>query len=330
MRRPRAQQRPSHLPGQIGERHLPAGGSRRPGAWMRTSRPCLSRPRAPPPAAAAAARSSSWRRRMPGIVATRRIDRASVPATTRSPRWRDASCPGTVPVMQAPIGPAATPALAAAVSAAGGHRQPGRVVDRAGAAARADPRRSGGLTDRPFCVNLVLAFDQAERLEVVRRGGRRARSRSRGGSTPELVARAHAAGCLVLVQAGSVAEAVAGGRAGCDAVIAQGVEAGGHVQGETPLLRAGRPGRSRGRRARDRRRRHRRRRGVRAAMAAGADGRDDGHALRGHARGRHASRVRRPPGRRRRRRHGAYAALRRRLAGRPPPRAREQHLPRAG
>ena len=39
----------------------------------------------------------------------------------------------------------------------------------------------------------------------------------------------------MLVQAGSVAEAMAGAQAGCDAVIAQGVEAGGHVQGTTAL-----------------------------------------------------------------------------------------------
>src|SRR5204863_9387102 len=47
---------------------------------------------------------------------------------------------------------------------------------------------------------------------------------------------AHAAGCLVVAQAGSVGEARTAVDAGADALIAQGVEAGGHVQGETPPL----------------------------------------------------------------------------------------------
>ena len=89
-------------------------------------------------------------------------------------------------------------------------------------------------TDRPFCVNLVLAFDQAERLEVAVEAGVELISFS-WGVDPVLVARAHAGGCLVAAQAGTLDEALAGVRAGCDAVIAQGVEAGGHVQGSTPL-----------------------------------------------------------------------------------------------
>jgi nitronate monooxygenase len=135
--------------------------------------------------------------------------------------------------MQAPIGPAATPALAAAVSAAGGigslgasWTDPAQLREQIRAVRRA--------TDRPFCVNLVLASDQAERLEVAAEEGVELISFSWGVS-PALVARAHAGGCRVLVQAGSLDEALAGVRAGCDALIAQGVEAGGHVQGETPL-----------------------------------------------------------------------------------------------
>ena len=56
------------------------------------------------------------------------------------------------------------------------------------------------------------------------------------GVRADLVTRAHAAGCLVMAQAGSPAEADAAVRAGCDAVMAQGVEAGGHVQGEVAVL----------------------------------------------------------------------------------------------
>jgi nitronate monooxygenase len=135
--------------------------------------------------------------------------------------------------MQAPIGPAATPELAAAVSGAGGIGSLGASWTEP-ALLREQIRAVRRLTDRPFCVNLVLASDQSERLEVAAEEGVDLVSFSWGVSAG-LVARAHAGGCRVLVQAGSVAEALAGVRAGCDAVIAQGIEAGGHVQGLTPL-----------------------------------------------------------------------------------------------
>jgi nitronate monooxygenase len=51
-----------------------------------------------------------------------------------------------------------------------------------------------------------------------------------------LVDAVHAGGALAFWQVGSVEEAVAAARAGCDAVVAQGTEAGGHVRGTTGLL----------------------------------------------------------------------------------------------
>jgi NAD(P)H-dependent flavin oxidoreductase YrpB (nitropropane dioxygenase family) len=45
----------------------------------------------------------------------------------------------------------------------------------------------------------------------------------------------HAAGALAAWQVGSAAEAAAADEAGCDFVIAQGVEAGGHVRAKQPL-----------------------------------------------------------------------------------------------
>jgi nitronate monooxygenase len=45
----------------------------------------------------------------------------------------------------------------------------------------------------------------------------------------------HAAGCLLSWQVGSVDEALVAEAAGCDLVVAQGVEAGGHVRGRQPL-----------------------------------------------------------------------------------------------
>jgi nitronate monooxygenase len=142
--------------------------------------------------------------------------------------------PWTVRVMQAPVGPAATPELAAAVSEAGGLGSLGASWTEP-ALLREQIRAIRRRTDRPFLVNLVLAFDQEERLELACEEGVPIVSFSWGiDALP--VGRAHAAGCLVVAQAGSVAEARAAVDAGADALIAQGVEAGGHVQGGTPLL----------------------------------------------------------------------------------------------
>ncbi|HVV75353.1 MAG TPA: nitronate monooxygenase [Mycobacteriales bacterium] len=56
-----------------------------------------------------------------------------------------------------------------------------------------------------------------------------------GDPHPDVVDRIHAFGALAFWQVGSAEEALAAGDAGCDAVVAQGVEAGGHVRGTTPL-----------------------------------------------------------------------------------------------
>jgi nitronate monooxygenase len=53
---------------------------------------------------------------------------------------------------------------------------------------------------------------------------------------PALVALVHEGGALAGWQVGSLAEARAAVRAGCDLITVQGVEAGGHVRGEAPLL----------------------------------------------------------------------------------------------
>jgi nitronate monooxygenase len=139
-----------------------------------------------------------------------------------------------VPVVQAPIGPAATPALAAAVSEAGGIGSLGASWTEPGML-RAQIREVRRRTERPFMVNLVLAFEQEERLELALAEGVELVSFS-WGIDAGLVARAQAAGATVLAQAGSAAEARAAVDAGCDVVVAQGVEAGGHVQGDTGVL----------------------------------------------------------------------------------------------
>ena len=130
--------------------------------------------------------------------------------------------------MQAPVGSAATPLLASEVSRAGASVR----WERLGLSPRscAKPVRSiGRVTDRPFCVNLVLDFEQDERLEVALEEHVPVVSFS-FGLRPEFVARARAGGARVFVQVGSADGARAAADAGADALIVQGVEAGGHVQ----------------------------------------------------------------------------------------------------
>lgn len=56
-----------------------------------------------------------------------------------------------------------------------------------------------------------------------------------GEPAADLVRAAHAGGALAGWQVGSVAEAAAAAEAGCDYLVAQGIEAGGHVRGKQPL-----------------------------------------------------------------------------------------------
>ena len=84
-------------------------------------------------------------------------------------------------------------------------------------------------------MNLVLEFEQAERLEVVAQEHAPIISFS-FGLQPELVARGRASGARVLVQVGSADSARSAAAAGADALIVQGVEAGGHVQSVVGLL----------------------------------------------------------------------------------------------
>jgi NAD(P)H-dependent flavin oxidoreductase YrpB (nitropropane dioxygenase family) len=57
-----------------------------------------------------------------------------------------------------------------------------------------------------------------------------------GDPDPVVVNRVHAGGALASWQVGSLHEALTAADAGCDVVVAQGMEAGGHVRGTTPLL----------------------------------------------------------------------------------------------
>lgn len=133
--------------------------------------------------------------------------------------------------MQAPIGPAATVVLVAAVCDAGG------LGSLASSWTPPETLRTQvrALAGRRFCVNLVLAFPQERRLDVLCEERVPVISLS-WGIRPDLVARAHDAGSQVFVQTGSPEGARRAVDAGADVVIVQGIEAGGHVEGERPLL----------------------------------------------------------------------------------------------
>jgi NAD(P)H-dependent flavin oxidoreductase YrpB (nitropropane dioxygenase family) len=144
-----------------------------------------------------------------------------------------------LPIVQAPMGGATTPELVAAVSNAGGlglHALSWHPPE----AVRAVIRATRALTDKPFGVNLVLAFPQDARLAVCLEEKVPVISFFWGDPAPHAEA-CHAAGAAVLSTVASADQARAAVAAGADVVVAQGWEAGGHVLGEVatlPLTRA--------------------------------------------------------------------------------------------
>ncbi|WP_436906652.1 NAD(P)H-dependent flavin oxidoreductase [Halosimplex marinum] len=139
------------------------------------------------------------------------------------------------PVVQAPVGSVSTPELAAAVSAAGGLGTLA-VTWRDLAATRAAIADIRDRTDAPFAVNLVLDDAARERptdehLTACLDAGAPLVSFSFGDPAP-YVDPVHDAGADVLATVGSADEARAAAEAGVDAVVAQGWEAGGHVQSD--------------------------------------------------------------------------------------------------
>jgi NAD(P)H-dependent flavin oxidoreductase YrpB (nitropropane dioxygenase family) len=128
-----------------------------------------------------------------------------------------------VPIVQAGMGFIAGHELCAAVSEAGALG----TVGGARASIAAELAAARRLTGRPIAVNLLLPF--------VRPGDVKAAAAADVIVTFWGVPR-RLASTTWIHQCGSVEEAKAAARAGADAVIAQGVEAGGHVRGTTPAL----------------------------------------------------------------------------------------------
>ena len=140
-----------------------------------------------------------------------------------------------VPIVCAPMGPSITgPELAAAVSNAGGLGVISFGADPPDLL-RQQIRRLRDLTDKPFGVNFILHFPVEAQVAVCLEERVPVLSFFWGDPTP-YVDRAHAAGAKVVDQVGSVEAAQRSARAGVDAIIAQGVEAGGHIAGTVTTL----------------------------------------------------------------------------------------------
>lgn len=133
------------------------------------------------------------------------------------------------PVMLAGMGGVSYHALVAAVSAAGGFGCLGASTMSPQHMVRemADVR---AMTDRPFGVDLLTAMPggMASQVELIIEGG--ATVFVAGLGVPEeVVAMCHEAGLLVINMCGKVDHARRAVGAGCDIVVAQGTEAGGHT-----------------------------------------------------------------------------------------------------
>jgi NAD(P)H-dependent flavin oxidoreductase YrpB (nitropropane dioxygenase family) len=139
-----------------------------------------------------------------------------------------------VPVVQAPVGSAAGPRLAAAVSEAGGLGSLALTwcgADRA----REQIRQARSLTGRPFAANLVLDFPVDDTLAVCLAEEVPVVSTFWGDPAP-VHDRIRAAGALHLHVVGTVDEALHAVGCGVDVIVAQGWEAGGHVRGEVTTM----------------------------------------------------------------------------------------------
>jgi nitronate monooxygenase len=140
----------------------------------------------------------------------------------------------SVPIQLAGMGPVCSARLCAAVSEAGGLG----MITVAGVAPDVLERRLArirSLTSSPVGANFLLPATDRECLRLASRSVRVV-DFFWGDPDARLVATAHQGGALASWQVGSAAEALAAEQAGCDFVIAQGIEAGGHIRGTLGLL----------------------------------------------------------------------------------------------
>ena len=139
------------------------------------------------------------------------------------------------PIIGAPLGPTISgPELTAAVSGAGGlgimswgARPPDLLRDAI--------ERTRALTAAPFGVNMIAPLTQDAQVAACLAARVPVFSFSFGIREP-WIERARAAGARVVQQVGSVGEARRAAAAGVDLIVAQGVEAGGHLAGTVATM----------------------------------------------------------------------------------------------
>ncbi len=137
------------------------------------------------------------------------------------------------PIFSVGMGPVAGLELTAAVSNAGGCGVLGGVL-KPPPYLQQEIRQLRTLTEQPFAVNIILALLEDGQIEACL-AERVPLLVLFWGDPKPYVAEAHRRGTKVFIQVGSVEEATAAAEAGVDGIIAQGVEAGGHVRGVTSL-----------------------------------------------------------------------------------------------
>jgi nitronate monooxygenase len=135
------------------------------------------------------------------------------------------------PLQQAGIGGMTTPNLALAVARAGGFGMLTGTIGHEALSAQLDEVPE----DAPIGVNFLVPFiDQAALEEAAARSS--LVEFFWGVPTATTIDLVHAGGARGGWQVGSVDEALAARDAGCDVIVAQGTEAGGHVRGTIGLL----------------------------------------------------------------------------------------------
>ncbi|MCG9917219.1 MAG: nitronate monooxygenase family protein [Phenylobacterium sp.] len=142
------------------------------------------------------------------------------------------------PIMQAGMGGVAYAELVAAVCEAGGYGVLG-MAGRSPDFIREEMRKVRKLTDKPFGVDLLAASPESltASVEIIIEEGASSFIAGLGVPMP-IMEKLKAAGLLVMVVCGAVKHAVKAEQAGCDAVICQGGEGGGHtgLVGTLPLV----------------------------------------------------------------------------------------------
>jgi enoyl-[acyl-carrier protein] reductase II len=134
-----------------------------------------------------------------------------------------------VPILLAGMGGVAYAEVCAAVSEAGGFGTLG-MAGEGPDGIRREMRAVRERTHKPFGVDLLAALPEQmmQAIDVIVAEGAKAFIAGLGVPRP-VIQKCHDAGLLVMSMCGKVSHAVAAEQAGCDVVVAQGTEAGGHT-----------------------------------------------------------------------------------------------------